>query len=246
MRFGGFAVRNFKMFRELCGDSSLKNVILVTNIWGMFPKDVEEARERELTTSFFKPVLDKGAQLARHHNTAESAHDIVRRIMRNRPVALQIQQELVDEGKDITDTAAGEVINKELNEQVRRHQAELEDVQAEMAKAVKEKDEETRQELAEGARKLQEQVSKMMVDWAGMTSGYVQEKKRSEEMIMRMQEEARQERERMEAAYRQRVDDLNRRLQESADTSASERETLQERLNQLQHQWDNRGGCIIM
>ena len=238
------------MFRELCGDSSLKNVILVTNMWGEVSRDVGESREKELTSNFFKPVLDKGAQLARHHNTARSAYDIIRCIMRNRPITLQIQRELVDEGKNIIDTAAGEAVNKELNEQIRRHQVELKAVQEDMMKALKEKDEETRQEMEEETRKLQEQMNKMRADSEGMASNYSEEKRRMEETMRQMQEQARQERERAEAEYRKQMDDLNRRLQESANASASEREAMAQRINQLQHQWDHRprggGGCLIM
>ena len=238
------------MFRELCGDSSLKNVILVTNMWGEVSKDVGEAREKELTTNFFKPVLDKGAQLARHHNTTKSTHDIIRCIMRNRPITLQIQRELVDEGKNIIDTAAGEAVNKELNEQIRRHQVEMKAVQEEMMKALKEKDEETRQEMEEETRKLQEQMDKMRADSEGMASNYSEEKRRMEETMRQMQEQARQEKAQAEALYKQQMDDLNRRLQESANASASDREAMQQRINQLQHQWDHRprggGGCLIM
>ncbi|KAF9647081.1 hypothetical protein BDM02DRAFT_3098690 [Thelephora ganbajun] len=185
LRFTGIAKRNFKMFRELCGDSTLKNVILVTNMWGMVTKDVGEDRERELTTKFFKPVLDKGAQLARHHNTAESARNIIRGIMKNHPMVLQIQRELVDDHKDITDTAAGEAINKELKEQIRRHQAELKTVQEDMLKALKDKDEEARQELEEERQKLQEQVNKARMESENMASNY---QKRMEEEMRQMQE----------------------------------------------------------
>jgi len=238
------------MFRELCGDSSLKNVVLVTNMWGEVSEDVGKAREKELTTNFFKPVLDKGAQLVRHHNTTQSAHDIIRSIMKNQPVVLQIQRELIDEGKDIIDTAAGDAVNKELNEQIRRHQVELEVVQGEMMKAFNEKDEETRQEMEEARRKLEEQMNKMRMDSEGMASNYSEEKKRMEEEMRRVREEARQERERAEAAYKQEMNSINERLEESANASASEREAMQQRINQLQHQWDNRphegGGCLIM
>ena len=86
-RFSGIAARNFKMFRELCGDKTLRNVIFVTNMWGEIPQDVGEARELELTTNFLKPVLDKGAQLVRHHNTIQSAHDIIRFILENKPTS---------------------------------------------------------------------------------------------------------------------------------------------------------------
>ena len=249
-RFTGISGRNFKMFRELCGDKSLENVILVTNMWGEVTRDVGEARENELTTNFFKPVLDKGARLARHYNTIKSAYDIIRSIMKNRPLPLQIQTELVTEGKDIIHTAAGEVINKELNEAMRRHQAELKTVQEEMMQALKDKDEETRQELEAETRKLQEQMNKVRLDSEGMASNYQEEKRRLEEAMKQMQDQARREREQAEAEYRRQMDDLNRRLQETANSSAAERQAMQERVNQLQHQWDNRprggGGCLIM
>ena len=238
------------MFRELCGDSTLKNVILVTNMWGEVSKEVGEAREEQLTTNFFKPVLDKSAQLARHQNTVQSAHDIIRRIMRNQPLVLQIQRELVDEHKDIVDTAAGEAVNKELNAQIRRHQAELKALQEDTVKALKEKDDETRKELEEETRKLQEQMNKIKMDSEGMASNYLQEKKKTEDAMKEMQEQARLERERVEAEYKKQMDDLNARLQESANATAAEREEMQRRIGQLQHQWDNRprgrSGCLIM
>ena len=33
-RFTGITRRNFEIFRGLCGDETLKNVILVINMWG--------------------------------------------------------------------------------------------------------------------------------------------------------------------------------------------------------------------
>ena len=266
-RFTGNSRRNFQMFRELCGDTSLKNVVLVTNMWGEVSQDVGEARELELITDFFKTVLDKGAQLARHHNTVKSAHDIIRSIMKNRPMALQIQRELIDEKKDIIDTAAGEAVNKELNEHIRRHQADLKEVRNEM-QALKDKDGEAMKELEEETRKLKAQMDKMSSDSAGMTSSYLDEKKRMGEAMRQMQEQFRQEGEMALLAYKQQMEDfnkrlqeradaeremiqdLNRRLQERIDVSAAEREAMQNQIKHLQHQWDTRphegGGCLIM
>lgn len=238
-RFTGIAGRNFKMFRELCGDSTLRNVVLVTNMWGTIPQDAGEAREEELTTNFFKPVLDKGAQIARHHNTIQSAHDIIRRIIRNQPAALRIQRELVDEGKNIIHTAAGEAINEELNKQIRRHQAEMKILQEEMTQAIKDHHEEIRQELEEDRRRLQDHINKVKMDAESMASKYDEEKKRMEEMIRRMQEQARQEMERTEAAYRQQIGELNRQLEASAGASAAERQALEQQINQLQHHLNN-------
>ena len=236
------------MFRELCGDSTLKNVVLTTNMWGEVSKDVGEAREKGLATTFFKPVLDKGAQLARHHNTAQSARDIIRRIMKNRPLALQIQRELVDEHKDIINTAAGETINKETNELIRLHQAELKALQDKMMKALKEKDEAMKRQMEQETRKLQDQVNKMKKDSQSMTSSYQEEKKKMQETMKQMEVKARQERERAEVAHKKQMDILNKRLKDSANSSAAERKAIQQRVDKLQKQWDERprGGCLIM
>jgi hypothetical protein len=158
---GGISQRNFSVFRELCGNSTLKNVAIVTNMWGEVNQGVGEAREHELKTeeSFFGTAIGKGAQLLRHHNTIESAEAILRHIVHNRPLPLRIQQEIVDEHRDLGDTAAGEVLNRDLKAQARRHQKEVEEMMRRMEGA----NEETKKELGEetdqvlsDARKLQQ------------------------------------------------------------------------------------------
>lgn len=122
------------MFRELCGESTLKNVLVVTNMWGEVSKDVGEARERELATDdmFFKPVLAKGAELVRNDNTLATAQSIIMRLTDNRPLSLRIQRELVDQKKDISQTAAGAELNREMMEQIEKHRQELRSLQEEM------------------------------------------------------------------------------------------------------------------
>ncbi|KZP07740.1 hypothetical protein FIBSPDRAFT_679870, partial [Athelia psychrophila] len=109
IRMGGIAVRNFGMFRKLCGDKSLKNVAIVTNFWSEVDPAVGDAREAELRgdDTFFKPVLEKQAKLLRHDGTLAAAHAVIAQIVDNQPMALLIQEELVDEHKSISDTAAG-------------------------------------------------------------------------------------------------------------------------------------------
>ena len=161
-RFTGMAGRNFRMFRELCGDSTLKNIVLVTNMWGQVSPEEGQDRENQLTSKFFKPVLDKGAQMIRHHNTVESAHNVIRAIIRNHPIVLQIQREIVDEGKAIVDTAAGEVVNKETKELIRRHQAEMEKVRQEMLQAMRDRDEVVRRELEDQRRIMIEERRRLL------------------------------------------------------------------------------------
>lgn len=115
--------------------------------------------------------------MVRYHNTAQSAHDIIRMIAKGRPIVMQIQREL-DEHKDIAGTAVGEAINLEFNEQVGRRQAELESVREEMMQTLRENDEETRQELEGKTRKPREQMERVRKDGEGMTSNDIVERKR--------------------------------------------------------------------
>lgn len=233
-RFGGIAGRNFDIFHKLCGDAASGNVVFVTNMWGEVSRNIGEARERELSDKFFKPVLEKGAQMVRHHDTVQSAHDVIRRIAGNRPVVLRIQQELVDERRDIANTAAGEAVNRELNEQMRRHQAQLKAVQEEMEQAMEENDEETRQELEEERRKLQEQVEKTKNDSEGMVSRYAAEKERMEARMEKMEQEA-EEREQAEVEYHLQPTDLNHSLQGAINLPAVGQPILEQEVESPQN-----------
>ena len=185
-RFTGMSVRNFRMFRHLCGDSTLKNVVLVTNMWGKDTLEVCEARERELADKHFKTALDKGAQFVRHDHTTQSSHDIIRRIMKNVPTAFQIQREIVDEGKSIDNTAAGEAVGEEINRLIKRHEAEAKTLREEMRRALEIRDEETRIELEEATRELKEQMEKMKTESEAMVSRFNKEKRRVDEVITQM------------------------------------------------------------
>jgi hypothetical protein len=131
----GISTRNFKMFRQLCGESTLRNVVIVTNMWGEVSKETGDAREQELATKeiFFKPALAKGASLKRHENTPASAYKILRTIADNHPLSLQIQRELVDQKKDISQTSAGKELTKEWEIQLEKHRKEMKTLQDEMA-----------------------------------------------------------------------------------------------------------------
>ena len=177
-RMGGTQTRNFRMFRNLCGESALGNVVIVTNMWGEVEPEVGYAREAELRGEdvFFKPVIERGAQMARHENTISSAEAIVRLLVNNRPLPLQIQIELVDERKDIVETNAGQELNRELNGQIRKHKEDVRILTEEMEQAAKDKDEETRNELEFETRRMHEEIWKFENEARMMASEYQREK----------------------------------------------------------------------
>ena len=169
-------------------------------MWKPDSQATNEARESELSGKFFKLAIDKGAQMIRHHNTLESAHTILRKIVKSDPIVLQIQRELVDEGKDITNTEAGESITEELRKQIEKHKAELKEVQEEMREALDAKDKEMRQELEDVKKDLEEQIKGIEKASQTMAENYAAEKEKMEAQMREMEQEMERGRERAKAA----------------------------------------------
>ena len=80
-------MQNFKMFRELCGDDTLKDVVIVTHMWGEVSWEIGEAREAKLASNdlFFRPVLEKRGQFFQHDDTLGSANAILHLLVWNNP-----------------------------------------------------------------------------------------------------------------------------------------------------------------
>jgi len=234
-RMGGISTRNFNMFRKLCGDNTLKNVVIVTNMWGEVDPSVGEAREAELMREdiFFKPVLDKDAQMARHANTVPSAEAIIRLVLNNHPLPLRIQEELVNQHMDISQTGAGEELNREFNAQIRKHQEEMRVLKDEMEQAMRDKDEETKRELEIETKRMQREIARFENDTKRLASDYKSEKQRLEARVTQMEAETRQESDRVAAQYQRQIDELKNAMQANAAASEREKEQMLREMREL-------------
>ena len=187
-RIGGISARNFRMFRNLCGETSLRSVVIVTTMWDEIPQSTGEERERELVTKdvFFKPAIEKGARFARHTDSLESAQAIIRSIIDNQstPITLQIQDEL-SRGLNISETLAGRELGRELFEQMERHRQEMRGLMSEMQEASRMRDEESRQELALERSRMEASIIRLQIDSSNLTKGY-------RDALMRMEERLRE------------------------------------------------------
>ncbi len=156
-RMGGISRKNFSMFRKLCGDDTLKNVAIVTNMWPREITELELEREAQLKTDplLFKPVLDQKAKMLRHFNTEESARNIIRHLIHNHPEVLQIQREIVDEKKDIVQTQACVELDDELEKLRQEHKREMQDLREQMEEALRERDEQRRMDLEATRRAIE-------------------------------------------------------------------------------------------
>ncbi|EMD32149.1 hypothetical protein CERSUDRAFT_109041 [Gelatoporia subvermispora B] len=248
-RMGGTSKRNFTMFRKLCGDDTLKNVLIVTNMWGEVSAEVGSAREKELATDdiLFKPVLEKGARMLRHDNTLASAHRILSCLVNNRPEVLQIQDEVVNKHKDIQQTAAAAELARELEEQKRKQQEEVDRVRREHEAAVAAQQEATRRALEQERARIAAEEARARAEYERMRREQEEARIRTEqqarEMQRRLEEEARIAREREEQTRL-----LHEEQQRQAVQQAAERERLRIELEaaQRRHRRHRGGGdCVV-
>jgi hypothetical protein len=109
-------MRNLSMFRELCGENALHNVILTTTMWDELGEDsiVGATREYELRTKIWKPMMDRGCKIARFAGTRESAWQLISTFNHSH-YPVKLQEELVDQGKKLNETSAYAVLNNWWN-----------------------------------------------------------------------------------------------------------------------------------
>ena len=210
------------MFRGLCGENTLKNVILMTNMWGRVTPQQGAEREQQLKDDYFKAAIEKGAQLCRHDGTLESAQAILRMVLKNQPAVLKIQRELIKEHKDIERTGAGKELSKEICRAVVKYQKGIRELEEDAQRAIEDDDEETREELEEEKRRLQEEMTELRKALREMKSTFEEARREMEERInAKFEERLRQIREEYKAEIR-RYEERVRELEQEGRENTSE------------------------
>ncbi|KAJ3887090.1 P-loop containing nucleoside triphosphate hydrolase protein [Lentinula edodes] len=115
-RFGGQASRNLKMFRNLCGPSAYRNIVVLTTFWDRVSAEEGLMREEQLKSTFFSDIVAGGARFMRHDRTAQSAREVIAHILTLSPTDVQIQEEIRVDGKGLEETAAGGVGQEDNND----------------------------------------------------------------------------------------------------------------------------------
>lgn len=124
------------MFRKLCGEQSMRNVILTTTMWDTASNAAQvtrfEEREQELKDDFWLQMLEKGSHVSRFENTTENAMHLVEKLVGKPKMKLDIQRELVDQQKQLVETAAGACVDGEPQRIKAEHQRQLDQLKEEL------------------------------------------------------------------------------------------------------------------
>lgn len=152
VRMQGSAKKNLLMFKKLCGNEALQQVVLTTTMWDKVPHREAEDREKQLvnTPEYWGFMVSKGSTVYRHNNTVESAIRIIEKLARGScTVTLDIQNQMVNQKQDLSQTAAGRELEGEIIKERQKWAAELKDAQEQMKEAIRLRDKESEQVLRE-------------------------------------------------------------------------------------------------
>ncbi|KAL8708385.1 MAG: hypothetical protein Q9225_007609 [Loekoesia sp. 1 TL-2023] len=129
IRYAGSSVKTLEIFKQICGPMALKNVMLVSTRWNEIEESIGAAREQQLRDEFWAYMMGHGSTMARFYGSRESAVGIASQLVSRQSIVLELQRELVDEGKMLKETAAGAYVNDDLSEAKAQIQAELRDLE---------------------------------------------------------------------------------------------------------------------
>jgi hypothetical protein len=150
IRYGRAAIKTFEIFKKICGKEALKNVLLITSRWDGIDSALGAERERQLKDNFWAYMAGHGSNISRFHGDRSSAISLVSQLLCREVVVLQIQRELIDEGKTLDATVAGSYVCDNLEKMKQQLHEELASL------------EKLRQDLIEDDRAMKRQAR---LDW---------------------------------------------------------------------------------
>ena len=151
VRYQGSSVKTLNIFKKICGQLALKNVLLVTTRWNEVDEAVGASREKELRETFWAYMLSNGSTMTRFYGNRDSAVGIASQLMSKQNIVLELQRELVDDGKTLQQTVAGAFVNDDISEMKAQYEKELRDL------------EDLRQTLQQNDRAMKRKIQQ---DWA--------------------------------------------------------------------------------
>ena len=113
-RMFGVTRKNIEIFKKICGNDALKNLVIGTTKWDQVELEKGQQREQELKDKHWKEMVQQGSVIMRVHADSSSAWKIVNHILQNDAVDLARFQERLQ--KIISDMEARTL--EELREQL--------------------------------------------------------------------------------------------------------------------------------
>lgn len=124
-KFRGSSGDTLRLFKDICGEETFRNVMLVTTRWDGTPRELGLARERELAEDFWQDMTAHGATMSRFYGDKSSAMVLASQLVSRPSIVLQLQKELVMEGKLLSHTTAGAILSDAVEKRRARVQSDI-------------------------------------------------------------------------------------------------------------------------
>ena len=129
VRYSGSSVKTLDIFKKICGNLALSNVLLVSTRWNEVDEAVGTHREQQLRDEFWAYMLGHGSTMARFHGDRGSANGIASQLVSRQSIVLELQRELVQEGKPLNQTVAGAFVNDDLSDKKAQWEKEFKELE---------------------------------------------------------------------------------------------------------------------
>lgn len=249
IRVGGISRRTFQILRGLCGQETLSNVLIVTNMWSDPPSAKQSRHEKQLreNSKFFQPAIAAGARMVRRpRKDSKSAHDIIRMLLDKQPVVMRVQRQMVDNGEGFHSTDAAMVLGEELAKMEEKHRKEIEEVKEELRQAREQNDVQAQLELREFLEQAIAQSARLAKEIESLREGFEQERLRWETRVNEA-EMAQMEAEKKQGEMLAQLEDLKDRAERANGEERRKLEkVIEELLKQIQNFQNYKSKCVIM
>jgi chromosome segregation ATPase len=207
------------MIKQLCGANNLNSVILATAHWTpAVPEDVGRARTKELveTDEFWGNMVKSGSRVVRHDGTKRSALQIVSDIVdRKTRVTLDIQRQLIDQGRNLNDTDAAQALQSELLAERKQFQERLSELKQDMDFAMRENDEKWQKQIKEEERKYTEKINKTFAETEALRTSLKKIAEEKEQQFRELQEEVKRNHQAYEEQIKKSSEEIKAAREES-------------------------------
>ena len=255
-RMAGSALKNLSMFQKLCGEHYFNNVVLATTMWGSLQGEglstaTGEERERELVLNprFWGAMYQRGSRIMRHMGKRESALGIISYLASLRSGVLNIQDEMVNQGKKVSDTAAGKEVERDLQAAKEQYKKDIAELHKNHEDALKNRDEELAKVIEDEKRRCEEVLRKANEDTEKLQADFGKLKKDKDDQYQKLLEIHNKEKAKNEKAlmeYRHRLDASEKRNKEEVGRLRAEYQALLEQQQQIQESETSASGLFAM
>ncbi|KAH6880664.1 P-loop containing nucleoside triphosphate hydrolase protein [Thelonectria olida] len=232
-RMGGCAQKNLIMFKKLCGADGIKSVVFLTTFWEKVDEAVGDSREQTLkdTPQFWQFFVERGAGVQRHLNNTDSALLAVSQFVpgwAEKPpeeVNLAIQTEMVDSGKNLDQTSAGQQLQDDFQKEREKLRQEILEREQDMKDAIEARDKEMIEMLREEQAKQSEELNRRDME---MQELKISMERMHEEKIQKLEAWLLQQHQETQE-YRRAMEEMEKKHQKELEKLRNERSLVEER-----------------